>query len=1062
MSLEGGAGAILGGIAGFFLGGPAGAVQGAQIGYAVGSALGAEGQSIQGPRLQDLKVQSSAYGKDIPIVYGSARMSGNIIWGLPLRETATEEDQGKGGGGSTVTTYTYDATFAVLLCEGPIVGIRKIWAYGELIYNLSDDASLETIIASNRAARSFNIYTGTETQEPDPLIQADLGAANTQAYRGYAYVVLNRLQLEKYGNRIPELTFEVVGAGDSSLRLIQTDDIPVSGASFNHVASYWNHDAGYLASWVGDWDSSYATNNVDVYKQYANGNIEKITSFSVPGTDASYNPVNTYSRDAAYCMFGGGSVLNRERFRVYRLGVETVTVATFQLTGGVTQSNSTTECCIYDDTVYVLSKSTSSLRTIQKASFSSGVNTSFFECEIIASSDGDLNLNPHAFDISADIIYVLNSDNTIDKFGLDGVLIDTLSISFSPAISYLTSGGPSDPQLRVVNDKIWVAGDLEIFSMNLDGSGIEYFGNPSSLSGVNPDNSRGGTEIYGGVFFQYRTDKTSSQEYKYRTYQISALSADGVTLSAIQSEICERAGLSASDIDVTELTDTVTGYVVPRNMSGRSASEQLMKAFFYDAADINNKITFVKRGKSPVATITADDLGAHYYGSDFETISHDRLQDPELPSEIIVKHIDVNRAYQDGAQRSQRITHPVENISTNELSIVMTATRAKQIAEIWMQNAYTERDKYSFSLSRDFIDLNPADVITVPTGGGNRDLRINKITYAPVIDIEAVADSPYTSNAEAGEGDAIGGNVGLQGPTNLLLLDIPLLRNADNDEGIYLAASGYYDAWTGAQVFTSNSEEDGYTSKTSIFNDAVIGSATTALADASAYDWDRANTVTIQLINGDLSSVSEDLVAQGNNYCILGNEIIQYANATLNADGTYTLDTLTRGRRGTDWATGSHTIGDRFVFIGALTLKRIDQAFNALKYYKAATFGTFLDEADARSLTNTGVSLKPFSGYQLAFALDGSNNLTGSWQTRSRYIAPTFRDLPLFEGSEEYEIDIFKSGVVLVTKTVTTNALSYTASQQTSDGLTPGDFDTIRVYQMSEIVGRGYVAEYTL
>ncbi len=188
MSLEGGIGAVIGGIAGFFLGGPAGAWQGAQIGYVAGSAIGAEGQNAQGPRLSDLRIQSSAYGKDIPIVYGSARMSGNIIWGLPLREAATEEDQGKGGGGSTVTTYTYDATFAVLLCEGPIVGIRKIWAYGELIYNLSDDSSLETIIASNRAARSFTIYTGSETQEADPLIQADLGAANTQAFRGYAYV----------------------------------------------------------------------------------------------------------------------------------------------------------------------------------------------------------------------------------------------------------------------------------------------------------------------------------------------------------------------------------------------------------------------------------------------------------------------------------------------------------------------------------------------------------------------------------------------------------------------------------------------------------------------------------------------------------------------------------------------------------------------------------------------------------------------------------------------------------------------------------------------------------
>ena len=36
-----------------------------------------------------------------------------------------------------------------------------------------------------------------------------MGAANTPAYRGTAYVVVEELPLGNYGNRLPQLSFEV-------------------------------------------------------------------------------------------------------------------------------------------------------------------------------------------------------------------------------------------------------------------------------------------------------------------------------------------------------------------------------------------------------------------------------------------------------------------------------------------------------------------------------------------------------------------------------------------------------------------------------------------------------------------------------------------------------------------------------------------------------------------------------------------------------------------------------------------------------------------------------------
>jgi hypothetical protein len=49
-------------------------------------------------------------------------------------------------------------------------------------------------------------YPGDEAQTADPFIAAKMGAANTPAYRGTAYVVFEELPLGNYGNRLPQLS----------------------------------------------------------------------------------------------------------------------------------------------------------------------------------------------------------------------------------------------------------------------------------------------------------------------------------------------------------------------------------------------------------------------------------------------------------------------------------------------------------------------------------------------------------------------------------------------------------------------------------------------------------------------------------------------------------------------------------------------------------------------------------------------------------------------------------------------------------------------------------------
>lgn len=149
-----------------------------------------------GPRTADLQIQTSTEGAPIPMVYGRMRLAGQLIWAARFNETSVTRSSGGGkGGGPKTTEYRYSVSFAVGVCEGEIGGIGRIWADGGLL-------ALD-------GAR-WRVHTGAEDQPPDPLIEAVEGAGAAPAYRGLAYVVFEDLPLEAFGNRIPNLSFEVI------------------------------------------------------------------------------------------------------------------------------------------------------------------------------------------------------------------------------------------------------------------------------------------------------------------------------------------------------------------------------------------------------------------------------------------------------------------------------------------------------------------------------------------------------------------------------------------------------------------------------------------------------------------------------------------------------------------------------------------------------------------------------------------------------------------------------------------------------------------------------------
>ncbi|MGU3391560.1 phage tail protein [Sphingomonas sp. M1A8_2b] len=236
------------------VGGPIGGAIGALIGQSVDHALFSP-KRRQGPRLVELAVQTSSYGNQIPKLFGTLRVAGTVIWATDLIESRSTSRGGKGQ--PSTSTYSYAASFAVLLSARAVLGVGRIWAEGKLLRGAGGDF---------KTATGFRLHLGGEDQAVDPLIASAEGGA-TPAYRGAAYAVFEMLQLADFGNRIPSLTFEVIAdqgavlvstiaralAGEvSGSAALSVGGFAASGGSVRAVLDLLGQASGAWFSPVGD------------------------------------------------------------------------------------------------------------------------------------------------------------------------------------------------------------------------------------------------------------------------------------------------------------------------------------------------------------------------------------------------------------------------------------------------------------------------------------------------------------------------------------------------------------------------------------------------------------------------------------------------------------------------------------------------------------------------------------------------------------------------------------------------------------------------------------------
>lgn len=541
----------------------------------------------------------------------------------------------------------------------------------------------------------------------------------------------------------------------------------------------------------------------------------------------------------------------------------------------------------------------------------------------------------------------------------------------------------------------------------------------------------------------------------------------GETMASAAEKICAAANIDhVRDLSTTALTDSVMrGFLVDSATTCWDALKPLLPVFAVDAAEVGGQIRFYKRSQFMRSTFSHNDLGAHAFGdSPPPLFTFRRAGDLDLPRETSLTFIDPARNFQANTMTSRRSEgNAASNVSTS-LKVVMTADEAASAAALMHWDQWNGRTSLTFTLTDAWIGLAVGYAYGFPIGDEIVPYRITRRTRGAngINEIEALSDESvtYTAN-ETGTSGTIPDDEDTEiEETRLVFMDMPILEDAHDDYGFYIVMAGSAATWPRGAIQASS---DGINFVTMIDQPfgANVGDVTGTLAAGSTDGLDgtldTTSVLTVVLLHDgmELESATDAELDAYKNFAFVGKdglgEYIQFKTATHITGSTWQLTNLRRGRKGTDHAISTHASGEEFALLGGPGVYRIvygdtSEWGNEFSFKGVTLHQDPDDVTDVIEFTNTGEGKRPYSPVNVEGSWDVSNNLTATFDARSRLNAGGLG----IDDNAEWEVQITNATPVR-TITVTAETFDYDAVDAASDGLTPGGIVLGRIRQTSDV-----------
>ena len=561
------------------------------------------------------------------------------------------------------------------------------------------------------------------------------------------------------------------------------------------------------------------------------------------------------------------------------------------------------------------------------------------------------------------------------------------------------------------------------------------------------------------------------------------------SLETMVTDICNQVGVS--NINTTGIANiSVSGFYLDRIAEAKEALRTLQQAYFFDIIKSGDTLKFIAKAQERATiSIPLSDLATHQGGQARpRTFELPRPNIEDLPESVEVSFLDNENGKEVGNVISRSQVAGSKRKESYNFPLLFTSAEAQAIADNLLHQFYLEAIKpQQLQLPPKYCYLEVGDRLAISFYGEPYILQISKLSIGAnrLIKVDAfVVEAANISNISATPTPIeLGGynqpitqtqTIRRSGNTNLQVMDINLISDTDSDYGVYVSAWGGAN-WRECSIYVSN-DNSSYYFVEALETFGTIGT----LAD----NFDELSTnLLVSLDSGEFEAISTTDFDNGVNKLLVGNEILQFQNRS--AEGfNEELSGLRRGIRGTENFINSHSIGERVILLSGngSKIKRIPgtQAdIGQVRYLKAPSPGQTLDQAPVVAVTIAGNALKPYSPGQVTGTVDNIGNITLNWERRDRRAgnATTFENegsspgvspgvyeprLPLSELEEKWEVDILNGSTVVRTLSSIKNAVVYSSSDQTTNFGSPQSTISVRIYQISAIVGRGYPTSATV
>lgn len=976
---------VVGAVIGYYVGGPAGAAWGWQIGAGIGSIV--DPQVIKGPSVGDVSQQTSQAGVPRPIVFGrSIPIAGNVI---ASGEPVIIKRKQSGKGGPKVETESVFRTYAIRVCEGPVGGFLRVWRNNTLVYDARENGDLSPEENAKFLLRA-RFFLGGYDQMPSPDLEAIFGVGTTPAHRGTCYMVMANEDLTDLRGAIPQYQFQVtrgtrthiVSAGvlwpwlsgprvdprDPRNRYVYTFSASTAIGNPNEGATGgdgWCTDVGEDIFGLGSFDSleeavtalngawGFPKFSANIIAYSSQADISLKNRFSFPPTSAQ-EPGSTQTEFQRYTWLH--LPLNGAEPTFIQGGTAISVYETYP--SGALVFHCSLSSAVYDG----FPRSFVSERNVTTLD---GTDWLFGLTEIFSSSYSvtcsQASAIHHAYPCAVARVERLPGAPALGASLINGTFRALRGFVNTPG------SGTGDPVSTPLDPCVALGHE------NYDN---QEFWEAAYAQAVANDEMEAGL-TYG---VDYPVQLTEAWEY------YDEVNAQTIPVVDIIDGLCSRVGIT--EYDASELEDlTCYGLTVINQYPVYTAFQALGQVFMFDGANIDGKLKFVRRGVDVVATITADDF---VNDQDLEFETSQRQDSIGIPRILHLNYFDIDGGLATDKQSSER---PESRRSTGEQSlssaVIMDSDQAAQVISIQHKVGIEElRGERKFSLPDSFIGITPTDNILLEWDSAFYRMRITSCEvmdgyqqYAAVhdrqstytSDIEGIPAVPQTPPPSS-----------VVGPTLIEALDIPILRDVDDSIGLlgYVAVSGTMAAWQGALVEISYDGGANYVDSFEVKTSSVMGQLTTTLSDHPQAYPDTVNSFSVAIQTDDPEIEETDLVGMlnGLNLAIVGDELIQFANAEEITEGIWQFSTLLRGRKAT--TTSQHDVDERFCILHRSSLFTLPANLTDIGRtltFRATSFGTSIEDATVISITYEGQSqIERPVGY-LQARLDGTNAIV-SWQ----------------------------------------------------------------------------------